>query len=514
MRTVRQKMQDILLLFLLTTSQLHSQIYNKQETWDKQSLRMWDSLALEHNEHGNELLPWYFDSDDRSLNLTDKFLYHQNCNFLSQIIPQLDSYEISNNVIKLSYPVNFKYSLFKEANKASQYNCTKWKYNLSEDLSFTNCIFQGQYFFELFEIYGTLIFYKSQLDLLNIYSSSENNDIHFTDNIINNKLIFNDLDKLSLNLGDNQFIEDTSNVTIISSTIIDFWFKGNIINNFNLRFISDSLFNEFSLGFSFRTSDEKLGIQNIIFDRSYIDCSINASSVYQKTNLKFSSCYFGPNCRLLELNVDTIEFENCKIDMPLSLSCSRYRNRTTILKFTGTNLDNLQMDYFGKFELFKGGVGNQEIIKGNFENLLAKFDREHKLESHKNLSIEYFKYKNGPIISFFSRIWWYYGYRTYCILIWTFVFLIFFYIINILKWKVVSETYPVVQLPKEHTQATEVKFRKYLTIFVFTIFIFFSLKIDFNKLSFKRPAIVMYFFLQYLVGLICLFFIFNAILKL
>jgi hypothetical protein len=55
--------------------------------------------------------------------------------------------------------------------------------------------------------------------------------------------------------------------------------------------------------------------------------------------------------------------------------------------------------------------------------------------------------------------------------------------------------------------------RKYFVVFLYTAFIFFSLKIDFDKLSFKGVRLVGYFFFQYIVGLVCLFFIANAILK-
>jgi hypothetical protein len=39
------------------------------------------------------------------------------------------------------------------------------------------------------------------------------------------------------------------------------------------------------------------------------------------------------------------------------------------------------------------------------------------------------------------------------------------------------------------------------------------LHIDFDKLSFQKPGLTIYFFIQYQVGLGCLFFILNAILK-
>jgi hypothetical protein len=48
---------------------------------------------------------------------------------------------------------------------------------------------------------------------------------------------------------------------------------------------------------------------------------------------------------------------------------------------------------------------------------------------------------------------------------------------------------------------------------VFTSFIFFSLRIDFDKLKYANTKYLAAFFVQYIVGLICLFFLVNAIFK-
>jgi hypothetical protein len=57
------------------------------------------------------------------------------------------------------------------------------------------------------------------------------------------------------------------------------------------------------------------------------------------------------------------------------------------------------------------------------------------------------------------------------------------------------------------------KFQFIVKGFIFTSLIFFSLRINFEKLSYNTTKGLVWFFFQYIVGLVCLFFLVNYILK-
>ncbi len=81
-----------------------------------------------------------------------------------------------------------------------------------------------------------------------------------------------------------------------------------------------------------------------------------------------------------------------------------------------------------------------------------------------------------------------------------------------------QELYPIMEKDNpsyyDRTQlAGQNNRKKRVKVLAFTVLIFFSLRVDFDKLSFQKPGLVIYFFIQYLIGLGCLFLILIAILK-
>jgi hypothetical protein len=89
-------------------------------------------------------------------------------------------------------------------------------------------------------------------------------------------------------------------------------------------------------------------------------------------------------------------------------------------------------------------------------------------------------------------------------------------VFNALFWRKIQEIYPISQ---EYSfvdrQRWPIRYLalELLRISLYTAFVFFSIKIDLDRLKVSRPWMLAYLFVQWLMGLRCLFFIVNALLK-
>jgi len=186
-------------------------------------------------------------------------------------------------------------------------------------------------------------------------------------------------------------------------------------------------------------------------------------------------------------------------------------------------LSNIKFDYNDKLELYFPQGTNVDIITGTYENLLAKFKTEGKFESYKKTDIEYQRWQAsrsgtwGKMTNFLNHIWWNYSYSKGYIIWWTIGLLFFFLILNCIWWKKMQEVYPIVTdndiRNNKYDRSFRTTMRRWVAIALYTSLIFFSLKIDFEKLNLRKSRYIFFFFIQYLVGLVCVFFIANAILK-
>ncbi len=115
-------------------------------------------------------------------------------------------------------------------------------------------------------------------------------------------------------------------------------------------------------------------------------------------------------------------------------------------------------------------------------------------------------------------IWWRYGYSKWLVILWTFVFLVLFFNYNYKNWDGMRRIYGVFDKDElavlSKLDKNKRNKRKAAFVLLYTSFIFFSLRIDFDKLKYANTKYLTAFFTQYVVGLICLFFLANAIFKL
>jgi|GEM_PF-4107842 len=330
-----------------------------------------------------------------------------------------------------------------------------------------------------------------------------------------------------LDFSENDFIAKTATFIAVNQSMLKkVSLIGNNFNNVVATFANDTLSGMFDLSPLSNASKKTAsgGKASFIFKNCVINAKFILSDGSKFISAKFINCSFGKDVDLENLFIGQLIFDNCNtFAAPIDLNV--INSSSLGLSFINSDLKNFKLNYLGKFHLFFPDSTKGEDMISTYENLLAKFKLEGKLESFQNVDIAYTQFKDekagvwGSIRGFISRCWWYYSYRKYYILFWTAGFLVIFFCLNILWWPKLKAVYPVIsELPRSkyyNSSSPEIEPEKksYLTILIFTAFIFFSLRINFEKLVYQDRKTLAYFFIQYILGLVCVFFIVNAILK-
>jgi hypothetical protein len=300
-------------------------------------------------------------------------------------------------------------------------------------------------------------------------------------------------------------------------------FAGNEYDSLTMSFDTDSIGSEMQIN-NYRNDYHP----NILHDRFFLTlakCYINGPMNVIKNGklsiIEFDHCSFGPDAADLNLMADTVEFRDCG-KLPATLALHLLRNKDTCwLKLRNTRFDDVNFVYEPFVHLAFDSIGVDEYTS-KYESLLAKFRIEKKDESYERLDLEYQGFKgahNGygaHVFNWLNREWWNYGYSRGKVIQWTFLFLGLFFVGNVLLWKPMQETYAIEQSSNfidRQKHPVRYQVQKYIRIFLYTAYIFFSIKIDLPRLKITSFWLLLYFFFQFLVGLWCLFFIVNALLK-
>gem|GEM_PF-1891167 len=317
------------------------------------------------------------------------------------------------------------------------------------------------------------------------------------------------------------FNNDGPSISISSSTIWSVSLTHLQFDSIYINFTKDTFESSVRIDSLVGKQPNNKSLASIEFKSSYINCRVTIGKSLSKLNVSFEDCTFGPKANLDELTVDDISFFNCgRIPPNVDLSITANAKQASI-RFDHTDASSAAFTYNENNELKFAAGQNGDYISNSYHTLLEKFNRESKFDSYRRLDLELRTYqaKNGGIFDklfyFINRIWWNFGYAKNYILYWTLGFLLLFFLLNILAWSRIQSIYsfndislqPGVPMNFRH------KIQRFALIFFYTSFIFFSVRIDLDKLKFTSMRWVAYFFLQYLVGLICVFFIFNALIK-
>jgi|GEM_PF-4137695 hypothetical protein len=335
--------------------------------------------------------------------------------------------------------------------------------------------------------------------------------------------------KGSLLCDSNRFVDALSHIRVINWTLVNAAkITNTLYKNLRLNFDGDSILtdiyvkNDLTIAQQVYSGPEYGNRMEIDFQDCYIDGSIRVAKNGQLAKISFERCHFGPHATTISLLADTVSFEDCP-NLPASAELQLTANHDICwLRLKRTNLGDASFIYAPNFHLAFDTPTVPDEYTSRYETLLSKFRKDGEEESYRRLDIEYhhFQAANGSrwdrIEDWAQEAWWNYGYSKLKVLLWTFLFLGVFFLFNALFWRGLQDVYPIRQqyaLLDRKEGPVRFRIQELLRIFLYTVYVFFSIKIDPDRLKLSNLWLVCYFVFQWLAGLWCLFFIVNALLK-
>lgn len=171
--------------------------------------------------------------------------------------------------------------------------------------------------------------------------------------------------------------------------------------------------------------------------------------------------------------------------------------------------DYLSLDI--KNSIYKQLLDNQ--MKNGYKNVYKSFDLKYKSfinENYNNFSERLFY--------FINRVWWNFGYNKQRVFLWAILFILIFSIPIRIWFKLFADkVYKFDKIflrfnsNRKINNSIQRAISDYWVALIYTIFVFFNLKLDFERLSFENFLASTFILFIYTLGLICTAFIVNLI---
>lgn len=279
--------------------------------------------------------------------------------------------------------------------------------------------------------------------------------------------------------------------------------------------------------FVFRSGSAKgyFDINNCDFKAAAKFKNVHCGNRFELIKNSFNDTLLFKNCKIHSLNLDCrilpkyLEVTNCEFDSICFLTgdsvngggyCKLFANQTILNDF---NIN------YKNFELYFPSEKSAEAQYEFYERLLKKFKEKDQYEDYQKLDIEYkrVKYANsgwsGNVLSVIDDMWWHYGYEKFRIIFWALGFFMLFFVVNVFLLNyLVHEVYSISDL-KLHVKrySSQKGLKRYNKNIgyaaIYTAYVFLGIKLDVHELRHKKLIPVLYIFLCYVSGLICLAYI-------
>lgn len=348
------------------------------------------------------------------------------------------------------------------------------------------------------------------------------------DNVINGAVHFLNLKNSSFDILLDTFKQVKAEIYVVNTVLKDISFlRYNSYTDMYVDFSRDSLYDVLQIQNGRARTNVHKGTDplqhyfRLTFSNCYINADLRFADNADTATVIFKNCHFGPNASL-DIRVDTVSFIDCQ-QLPATLNLQlKANNDKCWIGLNNTSISDVNFVYASHHRLLFDSTADIDTYASTYENLLAKFRSENKKESYRRLDIEYKNYKASRgdvwnrLFNWLDREWWNYGYSKGRVIGWTLALLGFFFVLNTCLWKPMQKVYPILQdqdFIDRQQKPLLYHIQQHIRILLYTVYIFFSIKIDLQRLKITTVPILLYFFLQFLVGLWCLFFIVNALLK-
>ncbi len=270
-------------------------------------------------------------------------------------------------------------------------------------------------------------------------------------------------------------------------------------------------------------------LESVFNGHSVISCA-QSDPGYKNDSINFIGCHFGPSSTVEIRQASFLGIYGCTFEGGGKLVLDGDESRPTKLGFYEHVPDNVKFSYDGGFELFFHPGTDFEQKSVIYESLLEKFKREGRLESYRNVDIEYRKLKNvhdgRAWLNWLEDMRWNFGYDLSLIILQTMLFFGISCIINTVFWKYMQATYAMRNLRMRailyngkvryfsvrSMRHIWMSFGNVMKCFFYTIFVFFFVTIDVSRFHVKYPFAAAVFFIEHVAGLYCLYMIVNYLL--
>lgn len=350
-----------------------------------------------------------------------------------------------------------------------------------------------------------------------LFSGCQNSKIYVGNNDSIKFMGFLDCKNLSLTLESNTFTGPFNFRSLRNHfKEVNFFTAPKKIDNVTYSFFSDTIdyvILSHSLLDSLANYKFKQCTNTIKFQNCYIKADFISASRFYNSQIIFNTCQFGSESYLGDLLVDKVSFSNCnKIDFPLNIGFGE-ENKHSELRIVNTDVSNLRINWTDSVKLVFDSLDNEDLINNTYENLLSKYKAEGKNNSYRILEIQKLKREQNAFFYFLSDIWWNHGYDKNRVYYWTLFFLVIFCTLNYIWWQRMQAVYSLFEIDIAPYSRPTYVFRKILSSFLYSTFLFFAISIKLDKLSLKNARFLMFFLFQYFLGLFTLLFILKAVFK-
>ncbi|NCX95882.1 MAG: hypothetical protein EBX41_05640 [Chitinophagia bacterium] len=264
------------------------------------------------------------------------------------------------------------------------------------------------------------------------------------------------------------------------------------------------------------------------FDRAYI----NSKSTITFENATLPDTLYLSNIANLETDVN---FKAANLDSTFYDDSGKAHKSKIVhlhwINLYNTNIAKVHIDY-SHFRLFFTNPDNGEKlqdddIKKIYGELLENFKARQQIADHELLDKKFWDYKLGWFK--FIRIWNDYGYDKPRVFKWMLGFLVVFTFITFFSVERLNrEVYKVENIPDNNEELPSLEAircmsdekqkdklilmrLRYAFVYTATIFLLLTLKVD--KLKYKHKRSVVYVFVMYLAGLVCIAYIANFVIQ-
>ncbi|MCF8336588.1 MAG: pentapeptide repeat-containing protein [Bacteroidales bacterium] len=369
-------------------------------------------------------------------------------------------------------------------------------------------------------------------------------DIDFSHKVFNNKVDFYNC--VFINNGKLTFKSSKFNSICA--------FERNTLRHAQFRY---STFNSYA---SFKNSSFTTATD---FYKAQFDSTVKFNNSFFNNVVDFRKAYFNSTSYFINVKFDSIaDFKNAeftskvnfqkatlpdililsdvKTNQEIDLTSAKLKNNSPCkIKILNTDINKIRFRY-KRFKLLFPEETPSEIKSNVYQKLIHKQKKEGFISSVEKLDKEYqeFKYLKsgnyslvwGHFKNWLKKNWWGYGYEKELIILNTFILFLTFVIINTFILNCVTQN--IYHIPYI-SQSSNTKFKsrnnpwviveqimsRFARALLYTGFIFFGLKFDIKKLNYKdnlhgkKIINLIYFFLIYIIGLICIGYLANFVLN-